>query len=67
MSSGFQSDGPAAYRQELDQHYGDRLKALGVRLKNSTDEVEREKIRSEIQATQSEFNQKVAEIDMLIF
>jgi hypothetical protein len=67
MSSGFWDGGPEAYRKGLDQHYHARLASLRDRLEQSADEAEREKIRIEIQATQSEFDQKASEIRKQIF
>ncbi len=67
MSSGFWTGGPAAYHKGLNQNYYARLEALRVRFEHSADEAEREKIRIEIEATQSEFKNKAADIDKMIF
>lgn len=67
MSSGFWDGGPEACRDGLDQHYRSRLKSLRVRLEHSTNGDEREKIRIEIEATQFEFKNKVADIGKMIF
>ncbi|NIO35273.1 MAG: hypothetical protein GTO26_09930 [Planctomycetales bacterium] len=67
MSSGFWQGGPGAYLEGLHQDYHAHLTSLRERLEHSTDEAEREKIRIEIQVTQSKFEQKAAKIRKLIF
>ena len=55
------------YHDGLWQHYNARLASLRDRLRRSTTDADREQIRSEIEATEKEFTEKVKEIDKLIF
>ncbi len=67
MSSGFWTGGPKEYRKGLKKQFDARLATLRSRLADATDEEEREAIRLEIKAVQTDYEKKVAEIGKMIF
>ena len=67
MSSGFWAGGPEAYEEGLKQHCDAQLAVLRDRLHQCTTDAQREEIRQEIQAIEKQFQDKVREIDRLIF
>jgi hypothetical protein len=67
MSSGFWAGGPEAYEEGLKQHFDAQLAVLHDRLCQCTTDAQREAIRQEIQAIEKQFQDKIREIDRLIF
>jgi len=67
MSSGFWAGGPEAYEEGLRQHCDAQLAVLHDRLCQCTTDAQREAIRQEIQVIEKQLQDKIREIDRLIF
>ena len=67
MSSEFWQGGDEAYEDGLKEHYEPRIEELMKRLGECTTEEGRVRLEREIEATKSEYNAKIDEIDGLIF
>jgi hypothetical protein len=66
MRSGFWEKGNREYRKGLKEHYDGQLAELKIRLKQCTEDADREEIRQEIRNTRAEYKQKRSESGKMI-